>query len=785
MRPSILVLDSSEDAVEAFDVPLWRRMYRSMSAQLSDIFFDNLPHEYVKLLEPQLSIRWGAFLYSCIFVLAAVIFAYLYQSTSSTVYLSPTYASNCVKVDRPVTQSFLASVDGHWMGTRAYEPSRALYSFAFSNFSSTTTVTREGSTTAINTLGEQYQSLMYLVGRVVEDTLGPIFKRQNLAENVLYLLLWSLPTFTGATSNQQTFSFTGSPLAVMKNMQYSATGLSSETGACSATSSTTFDAGSQQWTISWDAEAFLADRNCTDALPLGAVGYVVPSSHITLKVDVRSYFSAIAANYPAPSFGDGAQTLYAYQTEGLRRVAFVYTMGRNGSSVSGHGALVPIGNPPQNYTLDQYYDDGYPGMSTIYCIQRADDDGNPIPSSRKICFLKLNAGLFAYPLWNHFGQTSGIFDPDVTPAACHCSDPSAFKDGSNCRNFDFLSSFVFFKGDVSRPTSLKESAGLYWAMSEFLQQPNVQGNSISDKGYRAAWYTAPHLLMSLAGFNEGSTVDSDLSATYYRVPMEPALRREVFSFCNTSHGGCSMLSLRSANNGQNLANSWAVSSDYFQFISGNCQFSLFNRTTWQALVDTPPTSFEQDYFKCFPYPSQAFVTASGLALANTKALAPLLVLLLVNLLFAFQWFTGSSYPRAYSREEKDTVLGLLAKRVLLASRPAATNDKDRGGGDVIPASQTPTLTALMTELGVPDAPLEVYIARETVHSAPLQRLKACVGAREVASPPDSATTGSVPGARFGSTVSPMTLANNDARLPAPRGRVSAKSVDRTSTDSQL
>jgi len=131
-------------------------------------------------------------------------------------------------------------------------------------------------------------------------------------------------------------------------------------------------------------------------------------------------------------------------------------------------------------------------------------------------------------------------------------------------------------------------------MFNFLESnPTVQGDSFSDRSYEAAWYNVPHFLASQAGAFTGAN---------YKVPVSQEKRKEVFSFCESEKfGGCSLLTIRSTNNlpSLSLGYSWTTSSNYFQYLRGFCAFSVYNATKWHLLIDTPPTSLEQDYYKCY------------------------------------------------------------------------------------------------------------------------------------------------------------------------------------------
>lgn len=278
---------------------LWSRFFSSLAAQCEAAFVDNLPHEYITLLEKSTQVYLGSFFYLAILALGAVIFAYLYDSTKSQVYLSPTFdVSRCQQVDRPATGTYFGDLSGHWSGTWQYDPSKAAYSFQLSNFS-------VGGNQASSTLSQEWRSIMTTAGLVLSEIIGPIMSKQNLAQNLLYLLTWSLPAITGLNENKQVLSFSGNSTSVFSTFDYLVAGLATSNGVCNISSITTFDAGTHSLTVSYDATEYSNNPHCKDALPITSTNFIVgrigSPPALSLVIDVRSFFAAVAANHPKPS----------------------------------------------------------------------------------------------------------------------------------------------------------------------------------------------------------------------------------------------------------------------------------------------------------------------------------------------------------------------------------------------------------------------------------------------------------------------------------------------------
>ena len=342
-------------------------------------FFDNIPAEYVRLLEPHLVLRFGAALYLLIALAAAGIFAYLFSINISKVYLSPVPQSNCVKVDRPVTGSYLGDLNGLWSGTASFDPSRAPYRFELNNFSLASAqlaLPETGDDLAlahIITLGDYYRKMLGSVSRFVVGVVKPVMVRSNYATNLLYLMMWSITEVTGDANNEQTFSFTGAPQSVFQALTYQAAGLASARGLCAVLPRTTFDSASQRWTVSWPYAAFVADANCVAALPPRTIGRTQDSDTIDISIDIRSFFAAVAANLGPPPVGRGTlrranEQSYQYEPTLWHYNYYlkeVYWKQDSDSAIeSSH--VINLGSPPRPYYVGQYFDSRYPGMEAIY-----------------------------------------------------------------------------------------------------------------------------------------------------------------------------------------------------------------------------------------------------------------------------------------------------------------------------------------------------------------------------------------------------------------------------------
>jgi hypothetical protein len=749
---------------------------------------NGIPHEYVRLLENHNKIFYGGILYALIFFLGAGIFVYLFLQSLNKVYLSPDPATNCVSVDRPVTGTFYGDLNGHWSGTRHFDPSRAAYTFSLQNFSSSAGSVGLAETgddmekANIVTLEDLYRRLMGSIMYNGLSVLKPIMQRQNYADNLLYLMMWSLSTETGESKSAQTFSFSGSPLSVFESLGYQAAGLGGPHGLCSVLPTTTLDSANQQWVISWKYSDFVADANCVASMPPSALGWVKGIEVVEISVDLRSFFAAAAANTPPPPvkrfFGnstgyENTVSLYQYNWQ-LKEVFWKHD----------DDHYITLGSPPRDFYIAQYFDSRYPGMQAIFCITplRADrgKSSSPPPAnndddsgrgdrrkSRKTCFINAGGALFALPIFDHTGANNNIYNDIVSgsfvspePCRCNLEDGGPSSDvPSNCLGMDFLSSLLFFPLDMLRLGASHSHDDIVPAMIAFLQKQSnfvtfsssssgggggPASPSLAEQAFEAAWLTAPHLTYS---------PNSTASYEYLWAAAPPSYRRSAFSFCQTAFGGCSLLSLRATASYSMFSRTYKASPSYFSFTDGACNFTLIEEQSFSVLAQTPPVSLEQGYYRCVPRVVDTFALSFGVALSDTTALAPLIALAFVGCLLLFQWFTGRPWPRAFSAEEKGEVLGLLATRMLLLQRghhpntahgpasssPSSFSSSSVSGAkndDPLPAplvlAPAPTVLAIAQELEIPldtssntDSSGRDKDKDKDKDSSPLQRIFIC------------------------------------------------------------
>lgn len=362
------------------------------------------------------------------------------------------------------------------------------------------------------------------------------------------------------------------------------------------------------------------------------------------------------------------------------------------------------GAQQQDYYVGQYWDARYPGMEAIYCITpltSGSASAGQAPPPRKQCFINAGGALFGIPLFDSYGRESNVYfhqvnTPGVGPEPCRCNLANGgplSAQPRNCKDLDFLSSLVFFSTDL---LEVATQSSTFSAMMAFLAAQSEKsaelGSTLAEQAHSSAWYTAPHLTAgnkTYTSFEYVSSTGEDASTR----------RAAAFRFCETAHGGCSVLAIRSVASNAFFSHTYKASPGYFSFNNGHCNFSLLQPGAFEELARTPPVSLEQDYYRCVPMVTDTFALTFGVSLSNTLAMAPVLAAAFVSLLLLSQWFTGRHLPRAFSSTEKDEVLGMLATRMLLERRSHHLV-MPTGSSDKIPMvlQPAPTVAAISAEL---------------------------------------------------------------------------------------
>ena len=439
------------------------------------------------------------------------------QANQAFIVVSESDGSRCQTVPINITGSYLADSGGNWVGFPDFVYAQSLYSLELSNF-------------YIHS-NSQYVEMMDNFKSALDD-IGRISMHQDLSENLLYWMSFiqyfsvEYPTSTDFNSigygQLQSLQMTGNPQNVFQ-LTYVKGSVVGASGACPLFSYSNFDqANSQLQNTYFNYSQFIANPICSAAVIPASVGYInyLDGDVYTITMDVRTFSTAMAVNY-------GVVPINVLKLVDKETRSFVY---RNVS-----------------YAIAQYYDERYPLMATISCLQNT----SVIPRSQQqfqtVCFYVLGE-TFALPVFNHYGASP------KEPTFCNCNNDI----GSSraCNEFNLLSGLVFFRNQVdykliSNKDEVLKDFGLFNLMALLEKYQN----------YRL--------------FNKAAYNASYLGAASEYTPTEADVT-DAFSFCSVGNITCSMFVFNSFD-----PTGFEVSNYKYQVFNGSCANSTsISDTNW-------------------------------------------------------------------------------------------------------------------------------------------------------------------------------------------------------------
>jgi len=523
------------------------------------LFENNIPNDTIKDFPRTPKYIFGSLVYALAIALFVYFFYNNFQQARYEEYLAPLVPGqplsnairDCRYVYKPFSGTFLASFDGFWEGHQGFDYSKALYQVTFNSF-----VRTDVNNQKVN-FAYLFDQVSVALDLISQDITGV----NDLAHNLLYL---SMKIFAASTPDsngalvQQVFKFTVSP-SVILNQENSLAGISNGIGACSVIPSTVFNEASSTWTISWPYDQYVNDPICK-ALLNPSILQVSPNNSgnsFHLSLDARSLFAASAANWPGlpnATYPSLAGILGGYATNQLKNVAnYPVTSFSIGAFVDKNKVQPP--GLAQKYNITQRYDPNYPGMSPLTCLLPF----NNIHNYDAVCLVHAGNGLFGVPVFNHFGYYNNDdfkdaqSSPDKPPSHCSCPTPkNATKQGEHdlyfgCQGLNFLSAIIFFPTDTEAQVYPRNvSYEILPALAYFIDHhmfPNRVENSLDKKAYEATLYTP---------FNKkfGANIENNFELFQFDITKEK--RQQVFDFCSTPYGNCSVLAVHSYTDGKTL-----------------------------------------------------------------------------------------------------------------------------------------------------------------------------------------------------------------------------------------
>ena len=466
---------------------------------LMDFAAESIPSEEIHAAPKWFRNSVAIFFYVILTIIFIVFFVQGYNDTINTEFLSPLSNPNseadsfCENLPTTNTGAYLATMNGYWEGNQSFEYSSASYQLQVSSFSADVAYYRSGMEIVYN---EIYN-------------LNQVMQVSDLSTNLLVWMSYIIP-ISGISTY---FTFTGNPTYVF-NRQYTTGSFSSVHGVCqNITSQASFNFATSSLELSYDRDQFESDRVCKAAAVPFAFGYIPEQNSNTfqLQIDVRSLITALSINIGLMTF--------AHMNQISSSVSTFYYKG-------------------QRYVTAQYYNQKYPGMDPVSCINATFANS----SNQEQCIIVVGNGVYGIPFFNHVGKSFELPEP------CDCSTIPAenLSDPFNhCNLFNFLGGIIYWN-TFNYTTVLEQIIKVNRDMT-LLNQQTYNASFISSYFGRTSKYK--------------STLQSNQSLY------------DAFEFCNIpGYGYCSMATFSSFES--EVTATWTVSEYYYQLKNGACQNSL-------------------------------------------------------------------------------------------------------------------------------------------------------------------------------------------------------------------
>ena len=184
--------------------------------------------------------------------------------------------------------------------------------------------------------------------------------------------------------------------------------------------------------------------------------------------------------------------------------------------------------------------------------------------------------------------------------------------------------------------------------------------------------------ISRAAYN---TMYAGATSVYTSRYSNTSFREDAYSFCRMGTHNCSIISINLVDR-----NTRAVSTYFHEISHGSCNNTLMvNDIAFDHIMSVPPTRLEETYYTCKPFPTNAFFSAVGIAVGNMSAMAPLVILLFINVyMFGMKSAKAKKdVKQTYSKIERDDALQGLALQLLMMrdNRIKRTPVTDSSGSD--------------------------------------------------------------------------------------------------------
>lgn len=226
-------------------------------------------------------------------------------------------------------------------------------------------------------------------------------KSSNLAESLIYLTSYAYFNGDSISSSSATFSLNVDPSSILDVPTHAAL-LTSINGTCDITTTTDFDRAKGVLRVSFNKIEYSNNPICNNALALDNFGTTSFNPSLSIDIDVRSLFTAVAIN------------------QGILKVDELQEIPSLAFTLNGEGLIV---------NGKVYYNPRYPQMAALACLT---------VDSKIFCGLRFG-DIISLPIINHFDISSTT---EYYP--CDCSDLDSQEHLEFCNTIQFLYGVFFW-----------------------------------------------------------------------------------------------------------------------------------------------------------------------------------------------------------------------------------------------------------------------------------------------------------------------------------------------------
>ena len=319
-------------------------------------------------------------------------------------------------------------------------------------------------------------------------------------------------------------------------------------------------------------------------------------------------------------------------------------------------------------------------MAPITCLTDIDSDNI---YNRTTCHFQLKDNNYAVPILNHMGYSF------TYPSYCDCG-------GKYC-NYVYMSihpiyiiSFIhllyiciylYLYIDGTGPGATEDNCNVFNLLAGLLIYNKVNGTND---------YDVDNPLMDLINQVPITEMNKNAYTAMYAsaalaytdsYQTNTTFREDAYAFCKVSNQNCTILSI----NVMDYTNR-AVNSYFYNVDMGSCKPSIVMPSQYfDNIMNNPPQQLEENYYTCKPSVLSAFSDAVGIAVGNMSALAPIVLIFVINVyLFGMKSSKAKNdVKQTYAKAERDDALQGLALQLLMMrdNRIKRTPVTDSSGSD--------------------------------------------------------------------------------------------------------